>query len=59
MAHSYIQSFDDELQAFRHFVRSYPDTVLLVDTYDTLKGVQRVIELRTNWDRTSEFQAFV
>jgi nicotinate phosphoribosyltransferase len=45
MAHSYIQSFDDELQAFRHFVRSYPDTVVLVDTYDTLKGVQRIIEL--------------
>jgi nicotinate phosphoribosyltransferase len=45
MAHSYIQSFDDELAAFRSFVRSYPEAVLLVDTYDTLNGVQLVIGL--------------
>src|SRR5262245_32220254 len=45
MAHSYIQSFDDELDAFRQFVRSYPDTIILVDTYDTLGGVRHLIEL--------------
>jgi nicotinate phosphoribosyltransferase len=45
MAHSYVQAFDTELEAFRHFVRTYPDAVLLVDTYDTLNGVQHVIEL--------------
>ena len=45
MAHSYIQAHDDELEAFRDFMRVYPDTVLLVDTYDTLEGVQKVIEL--------------
>lgn len=46
MAHSLIQSFDDELDAFRHFVKSFPETILLVDTYDTLEGVRRVIRLR-------------
>lgn len=39
MAHSYIQSYDDELSAFRDFAESHPDNcVLLVDTYDTLKS---------------------
>ncbi|MFN4219093.1 MAG: nicotinate phosphoribosyltransferase [Candidatus Bipolaricaulia bacterium] len=45
MAHSYIQAHPSELEAFRAFVRIYPQTVLLVDTYDTLAGVRRVIEL--------------
>ncbi len=45
MAHSYIQAHDDELAAFRAFARLYPETVLLVDTYDTLAGVRKVIEL--------------
>ncbi|MCP3168942.1 nicotinate phosphoribosyltransferase [Myxococcus qinghaiensis] len=45
MAHSYVQSHDDELEAFRAFTRVYPDATLLVDTYDTLRGVQHVIRL--------------
>lgn len=45
MAHSYIQAHDDELQAFRDFAHSYPETVLLVDTYDTLAGVEKVISM--------------
>jgi nicotinate phosphoribosyltransferase len=45
LAHSYIQAHEDEGAAFRAFARIYPDTVLLVDTYDTLDGVQRVIAL--------------
>lgn len=39
MAHSFIQSYDDELSAFRDFAESRPDDcVLLVDTYNTLKS---------------------
>jgi nicotinate phosphoribosyltransferase len=45
MAHSYIQSHADETEAFRAFVSSFPETVLLVDTYDTLGGIQKVIAL--------------
>jgi len=45
MAHSWVQAHEDELAAFRGFARLYPDTVLLVDTYDTLQGVRHVIEL--------------
>jgi nicotinate phosphoribosyltransferase len=45
MAHSFVQACDDEMAAFRGFARVHPDTVLLVDTYDTLEGVDRVIDL--------------
>lgn len=39
MAHSFIQSYDDELTAFRDFAQSHPNnTILLIDTYDTLKS---------------------
>lgn len=45
MAHSFIQSYDHELEAFRDFAKHRPqDCVLLVDTYDTLKcGVPNAI----------------
>src|SRR5208282_2637686 len=45
MAHSFVQAFDDELEAFAAFAEIYPGTVLLVDTYDTLQGVRHAIEL--------------
>ena len=45
MAHSYIQAHDDEYQAFEAFAALYPETALLVDTYDTLMGVRNLIRL--------------
>ena len=45
MAHSYIQAHDDELEAFRRFAALYPETTLLVDTYDSLGGVELVVRL--------------
>ncbi|HVW02869.1 MAG TPA: nicotinate phosphoribosyltransferase, partial [Planctomycetaceae bacterium] len=45
MAHSYIQSHEDEAAAFEQYLQSFPETTLLVDTYDTLAGVRKVIEL--------------
>jgi nicotinate phosphoribosyltransferase len=45
MAHSYVQAHASELDAFRAFTALYPDTVLLVDTYDTARGVQNVVRL--------------
>ncbi len=46
MAHSYIQAFPDELDAFRAFARTYPDTcVLLVDTYDSIEGTRRAAQV--------------
>ncbi len=45
MAHSYVQAHEGELDSFREFARLYPETILLVDTYDTLEGVRKVVEL--------------
>ncbi|ARA93670.1 nicotinate phosphoribosyltransferase [Rhodothermaceae bacterium RA] len=45
MAHSYIEAHDHEADAFRAFAELYPGTTLLVDTYDTLDGVRRVVDL--------------
>lgn len=44
-AHSWIQSFDTELDAFRAYAKAYPTkTVLLLDTYDTLNsGIRNAI----------------
>ena len=39
MAHAFVQSYDDELVAFRDFAENRPkNCVLLVDTYNTLKS---------------------
>lgn len=50
MAHSFVQAFDKEFDAFATFARLYPGATLLVDTYDTLRGVDHVIELAKHQD---------
>ena len=46
-AHSFVMSFDSELEAFRAYAESYPDNcLLLVDTYDTLRsGIPNAIKV--------------
>ena len=48
-AHSWILSFDNELEAFQNFAKIYPDNcTLLVDTYHTLySGVPNAIKVFT------------
>jgi len=45
MAHSWIQTYAKEEEAFRDFARFFPDNcILLIDTYDTLKsGIKNAI----------------
>jgi len=39
MAHSWVMSFENELEAFRRYAEVYPEScILLIDTYDTLKS---------------------
>ncbi len=47
MAHAWIESFPDELTAFKAWAKIYPDTAsLLVDTYDVVKsGVPNAIKV--------------
>jgi nicotinate phosphoribosyltransferase len=43
LAHSFIMSFDEEDEAFRAFLKVFPENAtILVDTYDTLEAVQRL-----------------
>ncbi|HAH06145.1 MAG TPA: nicotinate phosphoribosyltransferase [Elusimicrobia bacterium] len=45
-AHSWVMSFEDELEAFEANAHaSSGDCVFLVDTYDTLEGVRRAVEV--------------
>lgn len=50
MAHSWVQMFDSELEAFECYCRTYPDSsTLLVDTYNVLKsGVPNAIKAFDN-----------
>lgn len=44
-AHSWVMSFDDELESFKVYAETMPNNcVFLVDTYDTIRGVERAIE---------------
>jgi len=46
MAHSFITSFEHEIDAFRAFARTFPEnTVLLIDTYDTLAGARKAVQI--------------
>lgn len=45
MAHSYIQAHEEESEAFMAFASLYPGTTVLVDTYDSIKAVMKIVEL--------------
>lgn len=56
MAHSFIQSYDNELSAFRDFAEKRPDhCALLVDTYDTIRsGVPNAITVAKEMEKRSQ-----
>lgn len=46
MAHSFVMFYADELDAFRAFAASYPASpTLLIDTYDTVEGARKALQL--------------
>ena len=51
MAHSFVTTFEREIDAFRAYADAFPDTsTFLVDTYDTLAGVKSAIEMAREMD---------
>jgi nicotinate phosphoribosyltransferase len=45
-AHSWVMSFESEAEAFAAYARAMPNNVvLLVDTYDSVEGVKRAVEV--------------
>ncbi len=46
MAHSFVSSFEEEIQSFRAFVSSFPkNSILLIDTYDTVEGARKAVQV--------------
>jgi len=46
MAHSFVSSFEREIDAFRNFVASFPEnSTLLIDTYDTRAAAHKAVEI--------------
>lgn len=56
MAHSFIQSYGDELQAFRDFAKVRPkNCVFLIDTYNTLRsGLQNAMTVAKEMEDAGE-----
>lgn len=45
-SHSWVMSFNSEIEAFDEFAKYYPDScLLLVDTYNTVNGIKNAIEV--------------
>ncbi|HEX2472661.1 MAG TPA: nicotinate phosphoribosyltransferase [Nitrososphaera sp.] len=44
MAHSFIMNFESEIDAFLEFTKVFPDGLVLVDTYDTLAAVKKMVK---------------
>lgn len=51
MAHSWVQSFQSEREAFEAFVQEYgEESVLLIDTYDTIEGARTAMDVAETMD---------
>jgi nicotinate phosphoribosyltransferase len=45
-AHSWIMAFPDEMESFRAYAKALPNNcIFLVDTYDSLEGVKKAVEM--------------
>lgn len=55
-AHAWVMSFDDEYEAFMAYAKAMPNNcVFLVDTYNTVEGVKKAIEVG-KWLRSKGFE---
>jgi nicotinate phosphoribosyltransferase len=55
MAHSYVTSFEREIDAFRAFAGSFPkNAILLIDTYDTIEGAHKAAVVGKEMARRKE-----
>ena len=55
MAHSYISSYEHEIEAFRAFARNFPErSILLIETYDAVTGAHKAVEVAAEMDKRGE-----
>lgn len=57
VAHSFVQAFPNEMESFRRLAELFPETTLLVDTYDTIAGVRTVVDLAKSMKSAFKVQA--
>ena len=51
VAHSWVETFDTEQESFEKYFKVYPqNTILLVDTYDTIEAVKKITRLKFKKD---------
>jgi nicotinate phosphoribosyltransferase len=52
MAHSFVNTFEDEIESFRAYGRSFPDSsTFLVDTYDSEDGIKKAAQVALEMKR--------
>jgi len=52
MAHSFVMFFDNEVEAFRAFAKTFPrSSTLLIDTYDNVKGAENAAAVAEELER--------
>lgn len=44
MAHSFVMNYESEIESFKEFCRVFPESLLLVDTYDALAAVRKIVK---------------
>ncbi|MGA8282584.1 MAG: nicotinate phosphoribosyltransferase, partial [Desulfobacterales bacterium] len=53
MAHSFVQAFGSELEAFSAFAETFPDSsVFLIDTYETIAGAHEAVKVALEMKKT-------
>jgi len=51
IAHSWVEAFDSEEESFMNYHRTFPEnTILLVDTYDTVRAVKKITRMKCKND---------
>ena len=52
MAHSFVMGFQNEIDAYRAYANTFPDNaVFVIDTYDTLKGAGKAVQVAKEMER--------
>lgn len=46
MAHAFVMAFENEEEAFKTWNSIFPKSTILVDTYDTIKAVEKLIQMQ-------------
>lgn len=55
MAHSFISAFNNEIDAFSAFSKTFPkNSVFLIDTYDTLEGARNTVKAAKKMKKRGE-----